>query len=413
MIRYYPLTGVAKTIVGGYGNRTTNGVTKLHDAVDLGAPTGTPVIAVDDGLVVHGTDPTGGNVAILHVGTTAYYHAHLLRTQSGSRNVKAGEQFAECDTTGNAALVGIPPCALPGLAGWHVPARHHSPRPYRRLDGRRSPLRSHRRRHHFESLTGRPRRLRLLCAGGPDLRGAVRLGAVAIVSLDFPATANTLWAGYVAGKLPRPEYLLPCLYSESGFSTSVTNSIGCTGLNQLCPFAWPIPAGYASWSASQQIAGPITSMFGQLIAKYGPLNSGTRTYLANFLPAYLPKATSLSSVLAVQGGAVYSANSGLDYQKKGAITVGDLSHFIARAAANTTVQSAIAQTYALAPGGVGPQQDPVFGTDFNASPSPFGLPLADLALAAAAALSLAGLGYLAWREYRQPGYLLPFRAATA
>ncbi len=41
------------------------------------------------------------------------------------------------------------------------------------------------------------------------------------------------------------------------------------------------------------------------------------------------------------------------------------------------------------------------------------VPLADLALAAAAALSLAGLGYLAWREYKQPGYLLPFRAATA
>ena len=77
VIRYYPLTGVAKTIVGGYGNRTSNGVTKLHDAVDLGAPTGTPVVAVDDGLVVHGTDPTGGNIAILHVGTTAYYHAHL------------------------------------------------------------------------------------------------------------------------------------------------------------------------------------------------------------------------------------------------------------------------------------------------------------------------------------------------
>lgn len=41
------------------------------------------------------------------------------------------------------------------------------------------------------------------------------------------------------------------------------------------------------------------------------------------------------------------------------------------------------------------------------------LPLSDLALAAAAALSLAGLGYLAWREYKQPGYLLPFRSATA
>lgn len=41
------------------------------------------------------------------------------------------------------------------------------------------------------------------------------------------------------------------------------------------------------------------------------------------------------------------------------------------------------------------------------------VPLSDLALAAAAALSLAGLGYLAWREYKQPGYLLPFRSATA
>ncbi|MHB8331500.1 MAG: hypothetical protein ACYDDA_04935 [Acidiferrobacteraceae bacterium] len=47
------------------------------------------------------------------------------------------------------------------------------------------------------------------------------------------------------------------------------------------------------------------------------------------------------------------------------------------------------------------------------SASPFAIPVADLALAAAAALSLAGLGYLAWREYKQPGYLLPFRAATA
>ena len=48
-----------------------------------------------------------------------------------------------------------------------------------------------------------------------------------------------------------------------------------------------------------------------------------------------------------------------------------------------------------------------------APPLTTGIPFADLALAAAAALSLAGLGYLAWREYKQPGYLLPFRSATA
>ncbi|HXB28112.1 MAG TPA: hypothetical protein VNV25_25505 [Gemmatimonadaceae bacterium] len=233
------------------------------------------------------------------------------------------------------------------------------------------------------------------------------------MSLDFPATANALWSGFTAGKLPRPEYILPVFFSESGFSTSVTNSIGCIGLNQLCPFAWPIPAGYASWSASQQIAGPITSMFAQLIARYGPINSGTRAYLANFLPADLATAKDLSSVLATRGGAVYSANSGLDYQSKGTITVGDLAHFIAKAAGNAAVKSAIQQTYALAPSGVGPQQDPVYGTDFSSSSPISSIPVADIALAAAAALSLAGLGYLAWKEYKQPGYLLPFRAATA
>lgn len=109
MIRCYPLTGVPKVNVGSYGPRTKNGVTKLHDAVDLGAPTGTPVVAVDDGVVSLGTDPTGGNVAVLRTADgTGYYHAHLLDVQSGTRQVKAGQQFARCDTTGNAALVGIP-----------------------------------------------------------------------------------------------------------------------------------------------------------------------------------------------------------------------------------------------------------------------------------------------------------------
>ena len=109
-VRYYPLTGVPKVNVGGYGPRTSGGVTKLHDAVDLGAPTGTPVVAMADGTVTYGTDPIGGNIAVLHLAASpdAYYLAHLLRVQSGSRVVRAGEQIAECDTTGNAALVGIP-----------------------------------------------------------------------------------------------------------------------------------------------------------------------------------------------------------------------------------------------------------------------------------------------------------------
>lgn len=43
------------------------------------------------------------------------------------------------------------------------------------------------------------------------------------------------------------------------------------------------------------------------------------------------------------------------------------------------------------------------------APPPSASRVADLALAAAAALSLAGLGYLAWQEYRRPGAVLAWR----
>ena len=208
----------------------------------------------------------------------------------------------------------------------------------------------------------------------------------------MPAFGVVLWAGYDAGKLPRPEYLIPVLYSESGLNPAIVNSIGCAGINQLCPFAWPIPAGYTSWTASQQLAGPVTSMFGQLIAKYGPLNSGTRVYIANFLPADLPQATSLGYVLARRGGAVYAANSGLDFQKDGSITVGDMAHFVSKAASSSYVKQIIAQTYALRSGES--PEDPVYGTDFgspNWTPGEIALTLATTVLVGLAGATAAGL----------------------
>ena len=109
MIRYYPLTGVPRDICAGYGNRTSGGVTKLHDADDLCAPIGTPVVAVDDGVVTYGSDVMGGNVATLRVADgTGYFYAHLRDAQSGQRTVRAGEQLAVVGKTGNASAPGIP-----------------------------------------------------------------------------------------------------------------------------------------------------------------------------------------------------------------------------------------------------------------------------------------------------------------
>jgi hypothetical protein len=199
------------------------------------------------------------------------------------------------------------------------------------------------------------------------------------MALDFPAFAQAMWSLYAKTGI-RPEYVLPVLYSESGFSTTITNGINCIGINQACPNAMPIPAGYASWTASEQMNGLVTPMYQNIVSSFGPINSGTRAYQANFLPATLATATSLSSVLAVKGSvtfvphsqltqaAVYSANSGLDYQHTGEIRVSDLAHFIARAVNTSAVQNAISQTYSVVPTGVGPMQDPVYGTDFSFSP---------------------------------------------
>jgi hypothetical protein len=205
--------------------------------------------------------------------------------------------------------------------------------------------------------------------------------------LDFPATAVALWALSDAGG-PRPEYMLPVLYEESGFSPGAVNSIGCTGLNQLCPFAQNIPEGYASWLASQQIAGPIASMFKAIVAKYGPIGSGTRAYQANFLPGTLATDRELSSVLATKGSSVYAANTGLDYSGSGAIRVSDLAHAIAKAAATPAVRSAIAQTYALRPGDS--PNDPVYGTDFLSPLAP--TPLATAFLVGSATLAAGAVG---------------------
>jgi murein DD-endopeptidase MepM/ murein hydrolase activator NlpD len=108
VIRVYPIAGAARNICAGYGPRTTNGVTKLHDACDLCAPTGTPAVACDDGVVTYGSDQLGGNTAVLRTSDGfGYYYAHLEDVQTGSRALKVGQQFGRVDTTGNAALVGI------------------------------------------------------------------------------------------------------------------------------------------------------------------------------------------------------------------------------------------------------------------------------------------------------------------
>lgn len=186
--------------------------------------------------------------------------------------------------------------------------------------------------------------------------------------LDFPAAGAALWSLFDAGG-PRPEYVLPMLYAESGFDPSVQNRGGSAnyGVNQastelIASYANVDPSTYVTWSASQQIDTVVRGMLLDLVHRFGPLKSGARVEQANFLPATLPSVTTLDGVLARFGDSAYSGNADLDTQHKGTITLGDLANFVGRNVRGATVQSALQQTYELRPGVA--MRDPVMGEDF-------------------------------------------------
>ena len=82
---------------------------RVHQAIDIHAPRGTPVVAVADGKILKLHQGGKGGISIYHLdedGRTRYYYAHLERYAEGLRE---GQKVAQGDTigyvgdTGNAA----------------------------------------------------------------------------------------------------------------------------------------------------------------------------------------------------------------------------------------------------------------------------------------------------------------------
>jgi murein DD-endopeptidase MepM/ murein hydrolase activator NlpD len=79
---------------------------RKHHAIDLGAPKGTPIVAVNDGTIERlGRDRRGGIVIYQRdaSGRFVYYYAHLKRYVPGLKvgdEVKRGQQIGEVGTTG-------------------------------------------------------------------------------------------------------------------------------------------------------------------------------------------------------------------------------------------------------------------------------------------------------------------------
>jgi murein DD-endopeptidase MepM/ murein hydrolase activator NlpD len=101
-----PVAGIPPTALSdNYEQRRGQGA---HEAIDILAPSGTPVVAVDDGRIAKLFTSQPGGLTIYQYDPAqrlAYYYAHLQRYADGVRegqDVKRGQLIAYVGSSGNA-----------------------------------------------------------------------------------------------------------------------------------------------------------------------------------------------------------------------------------------------------------------------------------------------------------------------
>jgi murein DD-endopeptidase MepM/ murein hydrolase activator NlpD len=100
-----PVTGIAPASLAD--NYEQSRGSRTHEAIDILAPSGTPVVAVDDGRIVKLFTSKPGGLTIYQYdpsGRLAYYYAHLQRYADGLKegaDVKRGQVIGYVGVTGN------------------------------------------------------------------------------------------------------------------------------------------------------------------------------------------------------------------------------------------------------------------------------------------------------------------------
>jgi len=101
-----PVAGVSRSAIRDMFDDARGG--RRHEAIDIMAPTGTPVIATDDGVVKKLFNSKPGGLTVYQFDPDqrfCYYYAHLDRYAPGlheGQHLKRGEVLGYVGTTGNA-----------------------------------------------------------------------------------------------------------------------------------------------------------------------------------------------------------------------------------------------------------------------------------------------------------------------
>ncbi len=104
-----PVQGILASQLADTYTDPRGGGTGRHDAMDIHAPRGTPVVAVDDGRVTRLFLSTPGGITLYQFdpgGQFVYYYAHLDRYADGIREgqpLRKGQVIGYVGSTGNAS----------------------------------------------------------------------------------------------------------------------------------------------------------------------------------------------------------------------------------------------------------------------------------------------------------------------
>jgi murein DD-endopeptidase MepM/ murein hydrolase activator NlpD len=108
-----PVAGISiADLVDSY-TQSRGGGARVHDAIDIMAPAGTPVVAAAEGIVEKLYFSRGGGGITVYVrspdGQWSYYYAHLQEYAPGlteGQRVARGDRLGSVGTTGNAGAAG-------------------------------------------------------------------------------------------------------------------------------------------------------------------------------------------------------------------------------------------------------------------------------------------------------------------